>query len=175
MILTEYGIQYTTQKEIKGSIVADHLDHQAVDDYQSMNFEFSDENIMLVTDYEEPGPDEGPEEGSQWIMVFDEASNTLGNGIGVVIISAEGCHTPFTAWLCFNCTNNMAEYEAYIMGLKDAIDLRIKFLNLFGDSALVISQIKGEWDTKHPNLIPYKEHVLTLLPHFEEVTFEHFP
>ena len=34
---------------------------------------------------------------------------------------------------------------------------------------------KGEWDTKHPNLIPYKEHVLTLLPHFEKITFEHFP
>ena len=33
-----------------------------MDDYQSMNFEFPDENIMLVTDYEEPGQDEGPEE-----------------------------------------------------------------------------------------------------------------
>ena len=32
-----------------------------MDDYQSINFEFPDENIMLVTDYEEPGPDEGPE------------------------------------------------------------------------------------------------------------------
>ena len=60
----------------------------------------------------------------------------------------------------------MAEYEAYIMGLKVASDLRIKFLDVFGDSALVISQIKGEWDMKHPNLILYKEHVLTLLPHF---------
>ena len=108
-------------------------------------------------------------------MVFDGASNALGNGIGSVIISLEGCHTPFTARLCFNCTNNMAEYEACIMGLKAAIDLRIKSLDVFGDSALVISQIKGEWDTKHPNLIPYKEYVLTLLPHFEEVTFEHFP
>ena len=67
----------------------------------------------------------------------------------------------------------MAEYEACIMGLKDAIDLGIKSLSVFGDSALVISQIKGEWDTKHPNLIPYKEHVLTLIPHFEEITFEH--
>ena len=44
--------------------MADHLAHQAVDDYQSMNFEFLDENIMLVTDCEEPGSDEGPEEGS---------------------------------------------------------------------------------------------------------------
>ena len=52
MVLTEYDIQYTTQKAIKGSVLADHLAHQAVDDYQSMNFEFPDENIMLVTDYE---------------------------------------------------------------------------------------------------------------------------
>ena len=107
-------------------------------------------------------------------MVFDGASNTLGNGIGAVIISPEGCHTPFTAKLCFNFTNNMAEYKACIMALKPAIDLRIKFLNVFGDSTLVVSQIKGEWDTKHPNLIPYKEHVLTLTLYFEEITFEHF-
>ena len=108
-------------------------------------------------------------------MVFDGASNALGNGIGAVIISPEGCHTPFTARLCFNCTNNMVEYDACIMGLKAAIDLRIKLLRIFGYSALVISQIKGELDTKHPNLISYKEHVLTLIPHFEEINFEYFP
>ena len=81
------------------------------------------------------------------------------------------CHTLFTAILCFNCTNNMAEYETCIFGFKATIDLGIKSLVVFGDSALFISQIKGEWDTKHPNLIPYKEHVLTLLPHFEQITF----
>ena len=48
MILTEYNIQYTTQKAIKGSVLADHLAHQAVDDYQSMNFEFPDESIMVL-------------------------------------------------------------------------------------------------------------------------------
>ena len=77
-------------------------------------------------------------------MVFDGASNTLGNIIGVVIMSPQGCHIPFTARLCFDCTNNMAEYKACIMGIKAAIDLRIKFLSVYGDSALVISQIKGE-------------------------------
>ena len=69
----------------------------------------------------------------------------------------------------------MAEYEGCIMGLRATIGLRIKFLSVFRDSTLVISQIKGEWDTKHPNLIPYKQYVLTLLPYFEEITFEHFP
>ena len=33
MILTKYDIQYTTQKDIKGSVLADHLAHQVVDDY----------------------------------------------------------------------------------------------------------------------------------------------
>ena len=84
MILTEYDIQYTTQKAIKGSVLADHLAHQAVDDYQSMNFEFPDESIMVVTGCEVPGPDEGPEEGSRWSMHFDGASNALGHGIGAV-------------------------------------------------------------------------------------------
>ena len=69
----------------------------------------------------------------------------------------------------------MVEYEACIMGIKAAIDLRIKFLSVYGDSALVISQVKGEWDMKHPNLIPYQEHVLTLILYLKEITFEHIP
>ena len=160
MILTEYVIQHTTQKAIKGSVLVDHLAHQAVDDYQSMKFDFPDEDIMMLDICEELRPYEGPEQGSRWTLVFDGASNSLGNGKGVILISLEGCHTPFTARLCFNSTNNMAEYEACIFRLKVVIDLGNKYFNVFGDSALLINQIKGEWDTKHSNLIPYKEHVL---------------
>ena len=65
----------------------------------------------------------------------------------------------------------MAEYEACIMSIKAAIDLRINFLSIYGDSSLVIIQIKGEWNTNHMNLIPYREHVLTLIMYFEEVIF----
>ena len=136
-------------------MLADHFAHQAVDNYQSMKFEFPDEDIMMVNNCEEFRPHDEPEQGSRWTLVFDGASNTLGNGIGVVLISPEVCHTTFTARLYFNCINNMAEYEVCIFGLKAAIHLGIKSLRVFGDSALVISQIKGEWDTKHPNLIPY--------------------
>ena len=64
MVLTKYDIQYTNQKGIKGSVLADHLEHQAIDDYQTMYFEFSDENIMLVINCKKPRPYEGPEPGS---------------------------------------------------------------------------------------------------------------
>ena len=156
----------TTQKEIKGSVLADHLTHKAVEDYQSMKIEFPDEDIMMINNCEEFRPYDIPEKGSRWTLVFDGASNALGNGIGVVLISPKGCHTLFTTRLYFNCTNNVAEYEACIFGLKAAIDLGIKSLSVFGDSTLVISQIKGERDTKNPNPIPYKENVFILIPDF---------
>ncbi|WJX13070.1 hypothetical protein P8452_03505 [Trifolium repens] len=82
---------------------------------------------------------------------------------------------PFTTRLCFDCTNNMAEYEAYILGLEAAIDMRIKILEVYGDSALVIYQVKGEWETRHPKLIPYRDHVLKLMKYFDEITFYHIP
>ena len=72
IILTEYDIQYTTQKSIKGSVWADQVAHQVVDDYQSMNFEFLDENIILVTDCKKSGLYDGPEQGSRRTMVLME-------------------------------------------------------------------------------------------------------
>ena len=83
----KYDIQYTTQKAIKGSVLADHLAHQVVEDYQSMKFEFQDEDIMTLDNCEEIRPYGGPEQGSRWTLYFDGASNALGNGIGVVLIS----------------------------------------------------------------------------------------
>ncbi|XP_050896074.1 uncharacterized protein LOC127102783 [Lathyrus oleraceus] len=69
----------------------------------------------------------------------------------------------------------MAEYEACILGIKTTIDLRIKILEVYGDLELVIYQIKGDWDTRHPNLILYREHVMKIIPYFDEINFHHIP
>ncbi|XP_058750755.1 uncharacterized protein LOC131623749 [Vicia villosa] len=177
MLLSEYDIEYRAQKAIKGSVLADHLAHQPIEDYQTVKFDFPDEDVMYLRmkDCEEPGPEEGPEPGSRWGLVFDGASNSFGHGVGAVIITPHGSHVPFTARICFECTNNIAEYEACIMGLEEAIDLRIKILDVYGDSSLVINQIKGEWETRHPGLIPYRDYARRLLPFFNKVTFHHIP
>ncbi|XP_050889285.1 uncharacterized protein LOC127094501 [Lathyrus oleraceus] len=139
-----------------------------------MTFEFLDEDVLFLKDYcNRPSPDEGPEPGTRWTLVFNGASNALGNGIGAFISSPMGFHIPFTVRIYFDCKNNMAEYEACIYGIQAAIDLRIKYINIYGDSALVISQIKGEWERRHPNMILYREHVLKLIPYFEEMAFDH--
>ena len=77
-------------------------------------------------------------------MYFDGASNALGHGIGAVLISSEGKYYPFMVRLSFDCTNNMAEYEACVLGLHMAIKRRIKVLKVYEDSALVIYQLQEE-------------------------------
>lgn len=143
MLLTEYDIQYVTQKAIKGSVMYDYLAHLPIKGYQPLRFDFPDEDIMFIRDFTMPsfeaGPEKGPEPGSQWTLVFDGASNARGHGIGVLITSPIGFRLPFTARLCFDCTNNIVEYEACIYSLEEAIDLRIKILEVYGESSMVIS------------------------------------
>ncbi|XP_050889520.1 uncharacterized protein LOC127094783 [Lathyrus oleraceus] len=69
----------------------------------------------------------------------------------------------------------MTEYETCIFGIEVVIDLRIKILEVYGDPALVIIQVKGDWDTRDHKLIPYKERVLKLIPYFDEIIFHHIP
>lgn len=125
-------------------MLADHLTHHLMEDYQPIQFYFPDEDVMAIKDCETPGPDQGPEPGSRWKLIFGGASNSEGHGIRVVITSPTCYHIPFTTRLCFTFTNNMAEYEACILIIDEAIDLRIKILEVYKDYDLVINQIKGE-------------------------------
>ena len=51
-----------------------------------------------------------------WKMYFDGVVNQYGNGIGVLWITPDGSYVPLADKLNFEATNNMAEYEAYIVG-----------------------------------------------------------
>ena len=110
--MSEYDIQYVSQKVIKGSTIADVLVDRTEKEYELMKFEFSDEDLLAIFQIE----DESTQENTLKLY-FDGASNALGHKIGVVLISLEGEYCPFTARLNFDSTNNVAEYEACIMGL----------------------------------------------------------
>ena len=75
-------------------------------------------------------------------MWFDGASNALSHGVGVALVSLKNQCIPFTARLGFNCTNNMAEYEVCALKIQAVIDFNVKLLKVYGDSALVIHQLR---------------------------------
>ncbi|XP_006596839.1 uncharacterized protein [Glycine max] len=170
VLLSEFDIVYVTQKEIKGSALADYLAQQPLNDYQPMHPEFLDEDIMAL--FEEEVEDE---DRNKWTVWFDIASNALGHGVGAALVSPKNQCIPFMARLGFDCTNNMVEYEAYTLGIQVAIDFNVKLLKVYGDSASVIHQLRGEWESKDHKLIPYQAYIKKLAKFFDDVSFYHVP
>ena len=56
----------------------------------------------------------------------------------------------------FPCSNNIAEYEAYLTRLATALEIGIKHLRVIGDSNLVVCQATESFSLKEPSLAPYK-------------------
>ena len=134
VLLSEFDILYVSQKAIKGNAIVNFLAERANEEYEPMSFDFPDEDLMAILQIEK---EESPKEDG-WKMYFDGASNALRRGVRVVLIAPKRNHCPFTAKLSFDCTNNVAEYEACVLGLQVAIEKKIRGLTVYGDSALVI-------------------------------------
>ncbi|RDY13538.1 hypothetical protein CR513_01501, partial [Mucuna pruriens] len=56
-----------------------------------------------------------------------------------------------------------------------ALEHQVKKLKVFGDSALVIYQLREEWETRDAKLIPYHDHMKEMIESFDMVTFHHVP
>ena len=106
------------------------------------------------------------EPGGLWQMYFDGASSKEGAGVGVLLISAGGEVISLMYKLEFKTTNNITEYEALILGLRAAKDLGIKELAVFGDSELVIQQVKRVYQVKQYLLKVYRNEVWDLIENF---------
>jgi len=74
----------------------------------------------------------------------------------------------FSYKLAFECSNNEVEYESLIAGLKILRKMNAKRISVYGDSELVIKQVKGEYQAKHPRMRAYRNAVLDILNLFLE-------
>ena len=70
--------------------------------------------------------------------------------------------------LKYNATNNAAEYEALITGLKLAIEVRTENLKVYSDSQLVVNQVKDAYQVKDPSIIKYVQKAKQLLKKLEQ-------
>ncbi|RVX05886.1 hypothetical protein CK203_023919 [Vitis vinifera] len=158
VLLTEFDIHYVTQKSIRWSIVAYHLASLPISDGRAIDDDFPYEDVATVTSL------------SGWRMYFDGTTNHSEYGIGVLLISPHGDHIPRSIRLAFSdqhpATNNIIEYEACILGLETALELRIRQMEVFGDSNLVLRQIQGHWkirDTEFDDGLPWYHDIYQFL------------
>ena len=102
-----------------------------------------------------------------WSMFFDGLRGKQGAGGGVMLVSLEGEKYYVACRFNFSCSNNRAEYEGLIHGLEWARKRGIKFLKVFGDSELVVNQIRDLNAIKNDILKSYRHCVWDLLENFD--------
>ena len=88
-------------------------------------------------------------------MYFDGSLILGGGGAGVLFISPKGEQLKYVFQILFEVSNNEAEYEALLHGLRLAISLGTKRLLVYGDSLLVVQQVNKEWDINKETMDAY--------------------
>ena len=73
----------------------------------------------------------------------------------------------------FPCTNNAAEYEALLHGLRVAKEMNLSRVRCLGDLDLVAQQVSGKWDSKDPLMAAYRRAVDNIVGHFKGYQVEH--
>ncbi|XP_059064753.1 uncharacterized protein LOC131856833 [Cryptomeria japonica] len=149
MLLSEFDRKFITQKLIKGQVIADQLASAPLEkSFLTLNL-FPEEDVLVI------------DHDSVWDMYFDGSRCQTSLGAGVVFVSLEGKLVPLSFRLEFNCTNNIVEYEALIVGFRAVISMGVKNIRIHGDSKLIVNQVIGAYRVKQLKLS--KDLVLTML------------
>nr|CAH67296.1 OSIGBa0103O01.14 [Oryza sativa]CAH67380.1 OSIGBa0159F11.4 [Oryza sativa] len=110
-----------------------------------------------------------------WVMQFDGSLSLQGAGAGVTLTSPSGDVLRYLVHLDFRATNNMAEYEGLLAGLRVAAGLGIRRLLVLGDSQLVVNQVCKEYRCSDPQMDAYVRQVRRMERHFDGIELRHVP
>lgn len=146
------SLTFKPLKAMKGQIVADFIiDHAMVE--SSLN--------MVET--------------KTCRLYFDGSSHNDETGVGVLILSPHDGPTKFKYMISEKCSNNEAEYEALIMGLRLLKGMGASQIEVKGDSELVVKQVTREYKCIKGSLLKYFVTATQLLEHFEVIGIRHIP
>nr|GEY28255.1 reverse transcriptase domain-containing protein [Tanacetum cinerariifolium] len=132
--LGEHDIQYRPRTSVKGKILADFIVERPEDGTTDTPMEDREEL---------PNP---------WILFTDGSSCVDGSGVGLIIMNPKGMEFTYALRFRFNATNNEAEYEALIAGLRIASQMGIQNLQANVDSKLVANQVNGIYIAKESSM-----------------------
>jgi hypothetical protein len=146
ILLAKFDLKYVAKNTIKGMVIAEHCAGHPVGE-DDLDDDFPDEDVLNV------------KEKVTWKMYFDGASNQHGYEVRVLLTEPDGVHIPLSVKLNFVATNNVAKYEACIVGLEALLAIDVKEVKIYGNFALVLVQTQRIWKTKEEHLKPYQAYL----------------
>ena len=150
--LSQFDIEYHPRTAIKAQVLANFITE------------------FTLTDEENPN-----HEAERWTIQTDGSSAHRRGGVGVVITTHDREVLRYGVQLKFPATNNEAEYEGILTGLRLGRALGVKHLLVQNDSKLVIGQIKGEYEAKEERMHKYLRLTKHLTQEFDKVEFVQVP
>jgi ribonuclease HI len=142
----------------------------------------------FTAEWTHPFADEPPEEESTlpgeeapglWVMHFDGAFNHPGTGAGAILTSPSRDKLFYAVQLCFKpehkVSNNIAEYEGLLAGLRVANALGIKRLIIKGDSQLVVYFSNESYTPKDQHMAAYLKEHRKMEKRFQGLELKHIP
>ena len=126
--------------------------------------------ITEWTEIQEPIAATCPE---HWVMYFDGALNINGAGADILFITPTKDKLQYVLRIHFPASNNAAEYEACLHGLRIAVELGVKCIMVYGDSALVINQLNKDWSCSSEKMDAYCAEIRRLEGKFYGIEYHH--
>jgi ribonuclease HI len=114
-----------------------------------------------------------PIQAELWTMYFDGSLMKTGAGAGLLFISPLGKHVCYVIRLHFPVSNNVAEYEALVNGLRIAVELGVWCLDARGDSQLIIDQVMKNSHCRDRKMEAYCDEVRRLEDKFHGLELNH--
>ncbi|KAK0596320.1 hypothetical protein LWI29_014629 [Acer saccharum] len=164
LVRQEEGIQkpiYYTSKALLPTETRTAIKAQTVADFVA---EFTEPSIEVARIMVEQN-----KKVFKWQLRVDGSSNTHGSRAGVVVSTPEGDSVECDLHFDFKATNNQAEYEALIAGLKVCTVLGADEVETFSDSQVVVNQVLDEYQARDESMIAYLELVKELLKEYRIV------
>jgi ribonuclease HI len=114
---------------------------------------------------------------AHWTVYSDGASrgNPGPAGYGAVVRNDDTGEVVELSGYLGHTTNNVAEYQGLLAGLRYVLDHGGGVVRIRADSELLIRQLEGRYQVRHPNLKPFYAEARALLARLERWTAEHVP
>jgi ribonuclease HI len=119
--------------------------------------------------------EEANKDAEAWTVFCDGSWGTFGAGAAVVLVAPSKVRTCYAIRLDFSCTNNIAEYEALLLGLQKLKAMGIKRVVLKTDSQVITGHIDKSCKARDPKLEKYLDTVRRLEASFEGFSIKNIP
>ncbi|GFY91031.1 hypothetical protein Acr_07g0012270 [Actinidia rufa] len=165
--LSEFHIEYKPRTAIKAQALADFIVESTYEDTPQPETAPPEAGI--------PKEPTSEKDLTHWILFVDGSSNQHGCGAGLVSRALSGEQKEYAIRIGFKATNNEAEYEALLAGLRVATELGAQSLEVFSDSQLVINQVQGDYLAKDARMIAYLGEVKAVSAKIKEFKIHQIP